>query len=39
LRGYGLLRRAFKIARLLRSPAHYLDRIHHILLLVVIGIA
>src|ERR1700729_519473 len=29
LRGYGLLRRGFKITGFLCSPAHHLHRIHH----------
>src|ERR1700730_7136649 len=39
LRRYGLLRRGLKIAGFLRSPAHHLYGIHHILLLVVVGVA
>src|ERR1700719_202346 len=39
LRRHGLLRRGLKIAGCLRSPAHYLHCIHHILLLVVVGVA
>src|SRR5579863_10252810 len=39
IRTHGLLRRALKIAGLLCLPAHHLHSIHHILLLVVIGIA
>ncbi len=36
---YGLLRRGLKIARCTRASAHHLHRIHHILLLVVVGVA
>src|SRR5271157_237261 len=39
LRCDGLLRRGFKIAGFLRPPAHHLYGIHHILLLVVVGVA
>jgi hypothetical protein len=39
LRGYGLLLRGLKIAGLLRALAHRLYCIHHILLLVVVGIS
>src|ERR1035437_7403410 len=39
LRRHGLLRRSLKIAGFLRSPAHHLYGIHHILLLVVVGVA
>jgi hypothetical protein len=36
---YGLLRRGLKIAGSLRALAHHLHGIHHILLLVIVGIA
>jgi hypothetical protein len=39
LRRYGLLRRGLKIAGFLRPLAHHLYGIHHILLLVVVGVA
>src|SRR4029077_18043928 len=39
LRRYGLLGRARKIAGILRALAHYLHGVHHILLLVVVGVA
>jgi hypothetical protein len=39
LRGYRLLRRSLKIARRLRPPAHHLHGIHHIRLLIEVGIA
>jgi len=39
LRSYGLLRRALKIAGLLRALTHHLHGVGHILLLVVIGVA
>jgi hypothetical protein len=39
LRRYRLLWRGLEIAGLLRALAHHLHGIHHILLLVVIGIA
>jgi hypothetical protein len=39
LRRYGLLLRVLKIALFLRPLAHHLHGIHHILLLVVIGVA
>jgi hypothetical protein len=39
LRRYGLLRRAFKIAGIFRFLAHHLYGIHHILLLVVVGVS
>jgi hypothetical protein len=39
LRGYGLLWRGLKIARFFRSLAHHLYGIHHIRLLVVVGVA
>src|SRR6266436_1374880 len=39
LRRYGLLGRAGKIARFLRPLAHHLYGVHHILLLIVVGVA
>ena len=39
LRRYDLLRRGLKIAGFFRPLAHHLDGIHHILLLVVVGVA
>jgi hypothetical protein len=39
LRGYDLLRRGLKITGFFRPLAHHLDGIHHILLLVVVGVA
>src|SRR5229473_760672 len=39
LRRYGLLRGSLQIARFLRPLAHYLYGVHHILLLVVVGVA
>src|SRR5208282_451167 len=36
---YGLLRRALKIAGFFRSLAHHLHGVHHILFLVVVGVA
>src|SRR5580700_2986056 len=39
LSGHVLLLSGFQISRLLRFLAHHLDRVHHVLLLVVIGIA
>src|SRR5467141_2152155 len=39
LRCYGLLGRARKIAGFLRALAHHLHGVHHILLLVVVGVA
>src|SRR5271157_1933955 len=39
LRGYGLLRRGLEIAGFLRPLAHHLYGIHHILSLVVVGVA
>src|ERR1700732_3747265 len=36
---YGLLRRGLKTASFLRPLAHHLNSIHHILLLVVVGVA
>src|ERR1700688_1556314 len=36
---YGLLRSGLKIAGFLRPLAHHLNSIHHILLLVVVGVA
>src|SRR5713101_8238532 len=38
LRRYGLLRRGLKIAGFLRPLAHHLHGVHHILLLVVVGV-
>src|SRR5271165_6430696 len=39
LRSYGLLRRGLEIAGFLRSLAHHLYGVHHILSLVVVGVA
>ena len=39
LRLHSLLRRVFQIAGLLRFLAHHLNRVHHILLLVVVSVA
>jgi hypothetical protein len=36
---YGLLWSGLKIPGILRAPAHHLDGIHHVLLLIVIGVA
>jgi hypothetical protein len=37
--GYVLLRRGLQIAGLLRTLAHHLHGIHHVLLLVVVGVS
>src|SRR5208282_586177 len=39
VRGYGLLRRGLQVAGLLRPLAHRLYGIHHVLFLVVVGVA